>query len=268
MSREFQIIHHTIDEGILKTADARLRNQLIGCMHAHNELMIFNRILTFSLNDTGDGELHDAAKSVQMWSILQILSAKLVETWKMLNERFLAAQPEDPALSRLEGEIIVSLEWLKSYFGTGKKLKSTSLLLIRDQTAFHYDKLNLRSASENLADRERAIYLAQQPVNSLYYVGSALVFRTIFKIVAENAGNTASDIYEESVKKGSDIAIEDATSANYHMHMLLYGLIKSLLESLLGCPLETLDEVRINVADAPKPGMVGLPNFIDIGNSN
>jgi hypothetical protein len=49
------------------------------------------------------------------------------------------------------------------------------------------------------------------------------------------------------------------------MHVLLYGLIDPLLEQVLGCPLDTLDQVRINVSDAPDPAKVGLPAFIDIG---
>jgi hypothetical protein len=66
-------------------------------MHAHNELTVLNRILMFSMNKTANGELHDSAQSVQMWCLLQVLAAKLVETWNMLNERFLKATPEDPS---------------------------------------------------------------------------------------------------------------------------------------------------------------------------
>jgi hypothetical protein len=98
MSKNYQIIQLAIDEDALKKASNRLRNQLAGCMcmHAHNELTVLNRLLMFSMNKTADGELHDSAQSVQMWCLLQVLAAKLVETWKMLNERFLKANPEDP----------------------------------------------------------------------------------------------------------------------------------------------------------------------------
>jgi hypothetical protein len=40
-------------------------------------------------------ELHNSAQSVQMWCMLQILAAKLVETWVMLTERFLRSNPPD-----------------------------------------------------------------------------------------------------------------------------------------------------------------------------
>ena len=80
MSKDFQIIQLSIDEDALKKASNRLRNQLVGCMHAHNELTILNRLLMFSMNKTADGELHDSAQSVQMWCLLQVLAAKLVET--------------------------------------------------------------------------------------------------------------------------------------------------------------------------------------------
>jgi hypothetical protein len=85
----------------LNKASNRLRNQFVGCMHAHNELTILNRLLMFTMNDTGDGELHNSAQSVQMWFMLQLLAAKLFETWVMLNERFLQANPPD-IVGRLE----------------------------------------------------------------------------------------------------------------------------------------------------------------------
>jgi hypothetical protein len=56
MAKDFQVIHLTVDEARLKGASNRLRNQFVGCMHAHNELTILNRLLMFTMNDTGDGE--------------------------------------------------------------------------------------------------------------------------------------------------------------------------------------------------------------------
>lgn len=44
MAMDFQLIHRTVDEVRLKSASNCLRNQLVGCMHAHNELTISNRL--------------------------------------------------------------------------------------------------------------------------------------------------------------------------------------------------------------------------------
>jgi hypothetical protein len=101
LCQDLQFIQLTIDEGAFRKTGNRLRNQLLGCMHAHNELAALNRILMFSMNKTGDGELHDSAQPVQMWCLLQLLAGKLVETWNMLNERFLKVKPDDPALGCL-----------------------------------------------------------------------------------------------------------------------------------------------------------------------
>ena len=101
MSQDLKFIQLTIEEGAFGKTGNRLRNQLVRCMHTHNELTALNRILMFSMNKTGDGELHDSAQSVQMWCFLQVLTGKLVETWNMLNERFPKAKPDDPALGCL-----------------------------------------------------------------------------------------------------------------------------------------------------------------------
>jgi hypothetical protein len=265
MSADFQIIQLTIGEEALKNLNNRCRNQLVGCMHAHNELTVFNRILMYSLNNPANSELERSAQSVQMWCVLQVLAAKLVEAWKMLDERFLSATPEDPAIGSLAPEQRQSLDWLKNYFGVGKSMfKEKSLRMIRDKTAFHYDKINLDCAVDNLAEQENTVYVAEHPANSLYYLGSVLVFRSAFEMIANKASNSSGDSHSALASKGASIAMDDARYANLHMHVLLYGLIKTLLEGALGQPLETLDLVHFDVREAPDPDLVNLPTFVDM----
>src|SRR5258708_34444270 len=71
--------------------------------------------------------------------------------------------------------------------------------------------------------------------------------------------------HEERVHKGTKIALDDASKANWHMHALLYGLINLLMDDVLGQPAEDQQQVRINVLDAPPPEKVGIPALIDIG---
>ena len=259
MASDFQIVQLEINEAAITTLGRRERNQLVGCMHAHNELTILNRILIFSMNDTGDGPLHDAGQAIQMWCLLQVLAGKLFETWNMLEERFLRANPEDPALASLEAKHKASLEWLKEYFQD----EDNALRLIRDRAAFHYDKLNLKQAVTNLREGENVVYLAQHPANSVYYVGSALVFRTVFAMIAQKTGDCTGMAHSELVTVGVQRAIKQANAANEHLHLVLYGLIRYLQESALGKPLNAVEQVRINVYDAPHWSKVGLPAFLD-----
>ena len=158
-----------------------------------------------------------------------------------------------------------SLDWLTDYFGKAPSFKDSALKIIRDKTAFHYHRLNLTEAADNLAVGENSIYLAQHPANSLYYMGSALVFRAAFAMIADNADGAANGSHEERVHKGTKIALDDASKANWHMHTLLYGLITLLMDDVLGQRAENEQQVRINVLDAPPPEKVGIPPFIDIG---
>lgn len=264
MAKDFQLIHITVDEARLKAASNRLRNQFVGCMHAHNELTILNRLLMFSMNDTSDGDLHDSAQAVQMWCMLQLLAAKLFETWVMLNERFLQSNPPD-VVPRLEPAHQASLDWLIDYFGKQQPFKDSALKTIRDKTAFHYDRLNLAEAADNLAAGENSLYLAQHPANSLYYMGSALVFRAAFAMVADKADGAINGSHEDRAHKGAKIATEDASKANWHMHAVLYSLIRLLMDDVMGQSAEDVQQVRIDILDAPPPERVGIPAFIDIG---
>jgi hypothetical protein len=84
MAKDSQLIHVTVDEARLKGASNRVRNQFVGCMHAHNKLTTLNRLLMFTMNDTGDGELHNSAQSVQMTTdplVADVRNFYKVEKW-------------------------------------------------------------------------------------------------------------------------------------------------------------------------------------------
>ena len=267
MSREFQIIQLEMAADAFKKLPNRERHQLVGCMHAHNELATLNRLLLFSLNDVGDGELHNDAQGVQMWSILQMLVGKLFESWNMIAERFLKANPVDPVIARLSAPHQKSLAWLRDYFGDGKP-KDTPLRTIRDKTAFHYDRLNLDEAADNLSAPECRVYLAEHPANGLYYVGSALVFRTVFSMIADQAMDTAGMSSGEQMAAGVRITHQHVNQANLHLHNVLYGVIAFLMEQAFGKPLVSVEQLRIPVIGAPKPEQVGLPMFLDVGQTD
>jgi hypothetical protein len=67
------------------------------------------------------------------------------------------------------------------------------------------------------------------------------------------------------VAAGVKIAQADLNEANFRIHNVLYGLVKLLLEQAIGGPLNDLEQLRIPVTGAPKPAMVALPMFIDVG---
>lgn len=261
MPSEFEIIQLQVNEERLKALPNRQRNQIIACMHAHNELAVMNRLLMFSLNDVGEGELHDHAHSVQMWCIMQLLAGKVFETWKVIFDRFLKSNPEDPAVASLKDDHERSLAWLRDYFAP----KDNALRIIRDKSAFHYDDgLNLDDALAQVSHCEQRVYVAQHPANGLYYVGSALVFRTVFAMVADKAGDTKGLSQVERMNKGVRIVLADLREANFHLHGVLYGLISMTLFSPADAPLAEPDQLRIPVADAPAPKMIALPMFLNM----
>ena len=257
-----RILTFPIDEILLKKLENRRRNQLFGCMHAHNELSFLNRLLMFSQNSTADGELHDHAQSIQMWCVLQILAGKLFETWRMLTDRILRAKPADPIITTLCSDHQASLAWLLKYFGD-RNFKDSAIKLMRDKTAFHYDGLDMGQAVNNLAARENTVHLAEHPANTLYYIGSAVAFRAIFAMIADRATPATGRSFDERLNDGFRILIDDVKDANWHIHQILYGLIKAMMEEALGGPLGEAPEAT-TVTNVPPPEIIGLPPWIDI----
>lgn len=266
MSYDFKIIRLAIEPDAIRKLPNRERNQVVGCMHAHNELVVLNRLLLFSLNDVGEGELHDHAHGVQMWTVMQLLTGKLFETWNMLVERFLKSNPEDPAVAALSDAHKKDLVWLKSYFGVVPP-KDTPLRTIRDKTGFHYDKLNLDQAVAAVTEQESMIYVAEHPANACYYLGSSLVFRAAFAAITDKRVDTSSMNESERMAAGVKMALDDLNETNFHIHNVLYGLIKFLLEQSVGGSFDSLDRLDIPVVGAPKPSSIVLPMFVNVGSS-
>ena len=114
------------------------------------------------------------------------------------------------------------------------------------------------------SDEERRVYLAQHPINGLYYLGSPLVFRTVFAMIADKSGDTSNMSQIERMQKGVKIALADLNKVNIHLNGILYGIISAALDAPELAPLNKPERLLIPVIDAPKTKSVGLPMFVDI----
>lgn len=259
-----RILRYAVPQTALRRLSDRERNLITGCMHAHNELATLNRLLLFSMTATSEGAAHDTAQAVQMWCLMQLVAGKVFETWEMLCRRVVEAKPEDPLLTTLSTAHRTSLDWLVAYFGKRTSYKPSAVKFVRDTTAFHYGSIDLGQAVKNLGSGEDEVYLAQHPANSLYYLGSALVFRSLFaEIAAKRAPAPAAD-HGARVAQGFTILIEDLREANFHLHRFLYALIKALLERAAGGDLDATDMTEFTILNAPAPKKVGIPTWIDL----
>jgi hypothetical protein len=263
MVQRIEIRSFALDAELLRTMDLRKRNQLLGCMHAHNELTFLNRLLLFSQNPVTDGALHDQAQSSQMWCLLQLLAGKLYETWNMLAGRFSLSEKDaqlDAVITALDAQQHVSLVWLRAYF-SAKGVNNKPIVMVRNNTAFHYGGLDMGQAVKNLAPEEKMFHVAPHPVNTLYWIGSAVVFGTIFAEIAVKANPADTRTHVERVQDGFDLLHNDVNEANYHLPQLLYGLIKGLLEDVLGRPLGGGHVTTID--DVPRSGQIALCPWLD-----
>jgi len=248
-------------------------SQIEDCASNGAQAVVIGAISLDGLNQTVK-RLHD--KNIPVIDLVNGISSKQVAAKSLVSFETMGYRAgEYIAKLHAKGSPETEVAWFPGPPGAGwveagnkgfnEAIKDSALKIIRDKTAFHYDRLNLTEAADNLASGENSIYLAQHPANSLYYMGSALVFRAAFAMIADRADGVANGNHEERVHKGTKIALDDASKANWHMHALLYGLINLLMDDVLGQPAEDQQQVRINVLDAPPPEKVGIPAFIDMG---
>jgi hypothetical protein len=84
-------------------------------------------------------------------------------------------------------------------------------------------------------------------------------------MIAKKRSTPSGLAHGELVNQGFHVTVNEAKEANWHMHVLLHGLMHRLLDSTVGQPLATLEQIRIPIEDAPDPDTIGLPASIDIG---
>ena len=77
-------------------------------------------------------------------------------------------------------------------------------------------------------------------------------FRAIFTLIAGRATPAAGRSFDERMSAGIDIVMDDVKTANWHIHQVLYGLIKAMMEEALGGPLAEPPEIT-NMQNAPAP---------------
>jgi hypothetical protein len=238
MTRRIEVRSFALDDATIRKLDHRKRSQLLGCMHAHNELTFLSRLLVFSQTPVSEGNLHDQAQTSQMWCVFQLLAGKLYETWIMLSKRFVFSHgPQRDAVVRaLNQQHQASLQWLLKYFSP-KGINKKPIVMLRNKTAFHYGGLDMAEALHNLVTDEKTFHIAPHPANTLYWVGSAAVFGAVFAEIATIADPVSKRPHAQCVNDGFNLLQADVGDANIHMHALLYGLIKGLTEDVMGHPL-------------------------------
>jgi hypothetical protein len=84
-------------------------------------------------------------------------------------------------------------------------------------------------------------------------------------MIADKAIDTKGMTHIERMSKGANITLADVNETNLHLHNVLYGLIKTFLDKAFGKSTPEAEQIRIQVLDAPKPTEVGMPMFINVG---
>ena len=57
------------------------------------------------------------------------------------------------------------------------------------------------------------------------------------------------------------MSLEDVKAVNWHIHLVLYGFIKAMMEEALGGELGEAPETTV-IANAPSPDIVGVPPWV------
>jgi hypothetical protein len=84
-----------------------------------------------------------------------------------------------------------------------------------------------------------------------------------FALIADRAIATKSMTHIERMDIGAKITMDNLNAVNLKLHSVLYGLIAPFVETIEATT-PKVEQMRVQVFDAPKPTKAGLPMLIDV----
>jgi hypothetical protein len=119
------------------------------------------------------------AHSTQALTIAKVLTGKLFEAWRFLEQGFFASKVSATYEPKLEAEAADALSNLKRYFG-----RKNLVVEVRNNLAFHYSAEQIRTGFERVPPSEDwSIVVAESSGNTLYYAADLVANYALLHLV-------------------------------------------------------------------------------------
>ncbi|MFC1488592.1 hypothetical protein ACFL6B_01960 [Thermodesulfobacteriota bacterium] len=213
-----------------------------------NDINILHKITFFSNKET-ETEVERRALNSQSFFLLLVLSGKLHEGWKVLQNLFFRGHLSREYDEYLPDEAKQDLDKIKKYFGKANNLISK----IRNKFSFHYDQDEIKNSLQNFPDDEPLeIYLSTSRGNCFYFASTVLIMRAVL----ESTGKDISDPQAALTQFFDEVL----NVTGWMMNFLNYCLL--VVPEKLGWD-QSLIKETIELENPPNPDDVFLPPFLN-----
>lgn len=215
------------------------------CGHVANEINVLNKLFYWASNFDESEEIITRAHMAQSLVIGKLLTGKLWEAWKIIQQRFVRSNLSDDYRPSLEDEAQTALKNLERYFAN----KDNVVRKVRNWFAFHYDWRKIAAGyNDDLKDDDLYFYIGENHANSMYYASEVVV----------NTGMLES-LVPGNRQRAFDLLVSDTTA-----------VAGWLLSFINGCMVVGMDRhfdglppfKEVTIKGAPDMDDVRIPYFV------
>ena len=237
---------YTISKQALMDIPAKERDFFLLAGHFANEVIFLSKLLVIT-QDQASEKIPAKAELTQALFVHKTLAGKLYEGWQMIRKYYFGTAISKDYHELLEKDAQEAIKQLNRYFGKGNLISK-----VRNSYSFHYSSDKIDPTLKEMEDGDEFdMYIAEQHINSLYYVAESVINKAMLQELESNDLQTSFDkLYQDTVE----------------VHRLLLTFIHNFMKVAAGRHFvktesnPVLEEIEI---DLPSLEELRLPFFVN-----
>lgn len=209
---------YTVSKNSLANIPTEERDFFLLAGHFANEIVFWSKLATITettvTNNKSQDKIVTKANVTQAMIVNKTLAGKLYEGWQMIRKAYFGTAISKDYHQLLGNDAQEAIKELSRYFKRKNFIEK-----VRNSYAFHYGADEIGAALDEMAaGDEFDMYIAEQHINSLYYVSESAINKSMLRELSPDDLQSGSDkLYEEIVL----------------VHKLLFTFINSFMKALV-----------------------------------
>ena len=172
---------YTISKQALMDMPAKERDFFLLAGHFANEIIFLSKLLIITRNQASE-KIPEKAELTQALFVHKTLAGKLYEGWQMILKYYFGTAISKDYHELLEKDAQEAIKQMKRYFSKGNFIKK-----VRNSYSFHYDPDKIERTLNEMEDGDELdMYIAEQHINSLYYIAESIINKAMLHELEPN----------------------------------------------------------------------------------
>ena len=188
---------YTISKQALMDVPAKERDFFLLAGHFANEVIFLSKLLAITRVQASE-KILAKAELTQALFVQKTLAGKLYEGWQMIRKYYFGTAISKVYHELLEKDAQEAIKQVNRYFDDNRNFISK----VRNSYSFHYSPAKIEPTLNEMEEGDELnMYIAEQHINSLYYVAESVINKTMLHELEPNDLQGSIDkLYQDIVK--------------------------------------------------------------------